>query len=256
MADAGDLKGDLPGVAGGTELAVSGSYAAGELRIGAASTHREIERSSSTRERWPSLAAMARDVANIRVRNVGTVGGNLCFADPHSDPATYLTAAGGSVTVRRGGEAPRRIPIEDFTRGPYQTALAPGELLVAVHVPVLPAGSVLVHKKMSFRERPAITLAANVAVRDGRIAEARLAVGSIGLMAQRLVRAEEALRGLDPADPDAGELSECAEDAAQEAQAVADSNGSVEYKRQLVRVLVERSVREALEPTTSLLQDP
>jgi aerobic carbon-monoxide dehydrogenase medium subunit len=235
---------DLVDLKGIEEL--SGIEANGELRIGAASTHRQIERCPAIRERWPSLAAMARDVANIRVRNVGTVGGNLCFADPHSDPATYLTAAGGSVTLRRGGEPARRIPIDDFTRGAYQSALAPGELLVAVHLPALPTGSVLVHKKMAFQERPAITLTANVAIRDGQIDQVRLAVGSIGLTPQRLTRAEEALQGLDAAEPRVDQLAESAEYAAQEANAVADSNGSVEYKRQLVRVLVERSVREAL----------
>ena len=75
----------------------------GELRIGATITHRAIERSAMVRERWPSLAAMERGVGNLRVRNVGTIGGNLCFADPHSDPATWLIAAGG-----RGQRAPRR----------------------------------------------------------------------------------------------------------------------------------------------------
>jgi aerobic carbon-monoxide dehydrogenase medium subunit len=235
---------DLVDLKGIGEL--SGIEANGELRIGAAMTHRDIERSTLIRERWPSLAAMERNVANIRVRNVGTIGGNLCFADPHSDPATYLAAAGGSVTARRGGDPPRRIPIEEFTRGPYQTALAPGELLIAVHVPALPVGSVLVHRKMSFRERPAITLAANVTVRDGKVTQARLAVGSIGLAPQRLTRVEEALRGFDAADASGRGLAACAEVAAEEAEAVADSNGSVEYKRQLVRVLVERSVGEAL----------
>jgi carbon-monoxide dehydrogenase medium subunit len=235
---------DLVDLKGIEEL--SGIEANGDLRLGAATTHREIERCPLVRERWSSLAAMERDVANIRVRNVGTIGGNLCFADPHSDPATYLAAAGGWVTTRRGGEAPRRIPIEEFTHGPYQTVLAPGELLIAVHVPALPPGSFLVHRKMSFRERPAITLAANVAVRDGKIAQVRLAVGSIGLAAQRLTGAEEALQDVDAADAPARALAACAEVASQEARAVADSNGSVEYKRQLVRVLVERSVRAAL----------
>src|SRR6185312_8684166 len=62
----------------------------GTLLIGATATHREIERSPAVLERLPALAAMERDVANIRVRNVGTLGGNLCFSDPHSDPATFL----------------------------------------------------------------------------------------------------------------------------------------------------------------------
>jgi aerobic carbon-monoxide dehydrogenase medium subunit len=235
---------DLVDLKGIEEL--SGIEANGDLRIGAASTHREIERFPQVRERWPSLAAMESNVANLRVRNVGTIGGNLCFADPHSDPATYLMAAGGSVTVRRGGQTARRIPIEDFTRGRYQTILAPGELLTAVHVPALGPGSALVHGKMSFSERPAITLAANVTVHDGKIERARLAVGSIGIAAQRLTGAEESLHGLDATDPAVTPLGPCLEVAAREAEPVHDANGSVEYKRQLVRVMVERCVRDAL----------
>jgi aerobic carbon-monoxide dehydrogenase medium subunit len=225
---------------------LGGIEANGELRIGAASTHREIEHFPSIRERWPSLAAMEHNVANLRVRNVGTIGGNLCFADPHSDPATYLIAAEGSVTTRQGGETPQRIGIEQFTRGPYRTVLAPGELLIAVHVPPLAPGSALVHKKMSFRERPAITLAANVTVRDGMIERARLAVGSIGVLAQRLTGAEACLHGLDATDPELPQLGPCLEVAAREAEPVQDANGSIEYKRQLVRVMVGRCVREAV----------
>lgn len=240
LAEFSDLV-DLKGI---DEL--SGIELNDELRIGAATTHRELERSATVRERWPSLAAMERDVANIRVRNVGTIGGNLCFADPHSDPATYLIAAGGEVTLRRGGSAPRRLAAERFTRGPYETVLEPGELLVAVHVPPLPRGSALVHRKMSFHERPAITVATNVAVSDGAVVRARIAVGSIGLRAQRLAAAEEALLGADAEQPRTEQLSACAEAAAVQAEPVEDANGSLQYKRQLVRVLVERTVREAL----------
>jgi carbon-monoxide dehydrogenase medium subunit len=219
------------------------------LRIGATTTHRELERCTAVRERWPSLAMMARHVGNIRVRNVGTLGGNLCFADPHSDPATYLIAAGGSVTARRAGGEPRRIPVEEFTRGPYQNALAPDELLVSVQVPEPSPGSALVHRKVSFRERPAITVATNVQVSDGSVVQARLVVGSIGMVAQRLTGAEQALVGLDAAAPSEGQLSDYAQAGADEAEAVADSNGSVEYKRQLVRVLTARCIIEALAQT-------
>jgi carbon-monoxide dehydrogenase medium subunit len=235
---------DLIDVKGIDEL--KGIGADGELRIGAATTHREIERSAVVREQWPSFAGMERHVGNLRVRNVGTIGGNLCFADPHSDPATYLLAAGGSVTVRSGESARRRIPVEEFTRGPYQNALGPTELLVSVHVPQPDPGSALVHRKISFRERPAITVAAGVTVRDSIVAEARLVVGSIGTVSQRLSLAEQTLRGIDAIAPATPQLSAVARAAGDQAEIVADSNGSVEYKRQLVRVLVGRCVGEAL----------
>ncbi len=225
---------------------LTGIEADGELRIGASTTHRQIERSALVRERWPSLAAMERGVGNLRVRNVGTIGGNLCFADPHSDPATYLIAAGGSVSMRRGGAPLRRVAVEEFGRGPYETVLEEGELLVAVHVPAPAPGSALAHHKMSFHERPAITVAANVTVSDGRVLEARVAVGSVGVTPKRAHAAEQALIGTEALSPGADRLVACGEAAAQEAEPVADSNGSVEYKRQLVRVLTARCVGEAL----------
>ena len=98
--------------------------------------HREIERSPLVLERLPALARMERRVANIRVREVGTLGGNLCFSDPHSDPATFLLAADAELECRRGDEPPRRLPIAEFVVGPYQTALQPGEVLTAVRVPL------------------------------------------------------------------------------------------------------------------------
>jgi aerobic carbon-monoxide dehydrogenase medium subunit len=230
----------------GIDGAPPSQEAGGELRIGASTTHRQIERSALVLERVPSLAAMERAVGNLRVRNVGTIGGNLCFGDPHSDPATYLLAAGGSVSMRRGGAPVRRMSIEDFVRGPYQTALEQGELLVAVHVPPPLSGSALVHRKMSFHERPAITVTANVTVRDGAVLEARVAVGSVGVTPKRVREAEQALVGLDALAPNTDQLAAAAQAAALEADPVADSNGSIEYKRQLVRVLTGRCVSAAL----------
>jgi carbon-monoxide dehydrogenase medium subunit len=223
-------------------IAVAGD----ELRIGATVTHREIERSPIVLEHFPALAEMERHVGNLRVRNQGTIGGNLCFADPHSDPATFLIAADGSVSVRSGGSAGRRIPIDDFVRGPFETALEPGELLVAVHVPRPRAGTAIVHRKMSFHERPAVTVAAHIAVDAGRVAEARLAVGSVGVAPVRASAAETHLPGLDAAAPDAAALAAAGEAAAEASAPVDDANGSVEYKRQLVRVLAVRSLREAI----------
>ncbi|MGH2986049.1 MAG: FAD binding domain-containing protein, partial [Solirubrobacterales bacterium] len=101
----------------------------GQLRIGAAETHRAIERHPTVRAEWPALAAMERGVGNLRVRTMGSIGGNLCFADPHSDPATFLLATKGLVEARRGGGEARRISLGEFVRGPFDTALEQGEVL-------------------------------------------------------------------------------------------------------------------------------
>lgn len=221
---------------------LSGVSANGELRIGGAVTHRALERSDVVLRDWPALAEMERHVGNVRVRNTGTIGGNLCFADPHSDPATFLLAVGGELTLQRRS-AERRVPVGEFVRGPYMTALEPGELLVSVHVPRLDEGTRVVHRKISFRERPAITVAARLDVRDGVIADAAVAVGSVNIRPVLVESAAELLRGAEPGSVDAAAAGEAA---AAEVEPVGDLNGSVEYKRQLVRVLTARALGEVL----------
>ena len=206
------------------------------LVIGATVTHREIERSPLVLERLPALARMERDVANIRVRNVGTLGGNLCFSDPHSDPATFLLALDAEVEYDG-----TRQPLAEFLVGPYETALAHGQLLRSVRIPLPPGDTRVVHRKLAFHERPAATVACAVRVEGGTITEARVAVGSVG---PRAVRVETGLAGAAIEDGDA--LRRAGERAAEAAGAVEDANGSVEYKEQLVRVLVERCLRDAL----------
>ena len=152
----------------------------GQLVVGAAVTHRELERSTLVRERLPALAAMERSVANLRVREVGTLGGNLCFSDPHSDPATFLLALDAELECRRGGEAPRTISVGEFVLGPYQTALRDGEVLTAIRIPVPGAGTVVEHAKFSVHERPTATVACLVRVEGGLLAETRVAIGSVG----------------------------------------------------------------------------
>lgn len=224
---------------------LQGVSANGELRIGAAVTHRELERSEAVRAGWPALAAMERHVGNVRVRNTGTIGGNLCFADPHSDPATFLLAADAGVALRRGAGPERRLGIEEFVLGPYDTALEPSELLVSVHVPRLPAGSRLVHRKISFRERPAITVAVRLDMSDGGVADARIAVGSVGARPLRAASAEDMLRGSELGSLGDAGLRAAGDAAADAIEPMEDLNGSAEYKRQLVRVVTARALREA-----------
>lgn len=216
----------------------------GALWIGATETHRSIERHPLVRESWPSLAAVERSVGNLRVRTMGSIGGNLCFADPHSDPTTYLLAADATLHTRSAGGG-GSIPLGQFTAGAFENVLDHGELLAGVMVPQLAPGAALVHRKFVLYERPAITVACHVRLDGERIGEVRLAVGSAGAVARRAAEAEQLLDGLA-----AGELEDAlgaaGEQAADAADPVQDGNGSVEYKRHLVAVVTRRVVREAV----------
>jgi carbon-monoxide dehydrogenase medium subunit len=215
----------------------------GTLVIGSTTTHRELERSPVVVEKLPALAAMERRVANLRVRSVGTLGGNLSFSDPHSDPATFLLALDAEVECR-GPDGTRRLPLSGFVLGPYQTALRPAELLARIRIPLPPSGTGIAHRKLSFHERPAAT--ATVAVRRDRrgLTDVRIAVGSVGARPVRAHEAEQALLAAEGA-PDAA-LEQAADHAAAAAEPVDDANGSADYKAELVRVLVRRCFAQAM----------
>jgi carbon-monoxide dehydrogenase medium subunit len=217
----------------------------GVLRIGGAVTHRELERSPLVRQGWPDFVEMERWVANIRVRSTGSLGGNLAFADPHSDPATFLLAAGAEVELGGTGER-RTLPLRDFILGPYETALAPGELLCAVHLPALAPGAAMAHLRFAFHERPAATVSAAVEVADGRVAGARIAVGSVGVVPV-LVPGTEALVGQPANALDRASLEAIGRAGAEAAEPVTDANGSDEYKAALVATLIGRAASEAAE---------
>lgn len=200
--------------------------------IGAGVTHRQIERSPEVQRRLPALASLEQVLANVRVRNVGTLGGNLCFAEPHSDPATLLVALGASVQlVSRAGE--RTLDLESFIKGPLMTALDPGELMLRVLVPAVEPGAVVRFHRVAFRERPAAN-AAYVRRPDGDV---RLAVGAVGGRPLRVPEAEELLRSGED-DPtglrDAVRAS---------VEPLEDLDGSRDYKAHLAGVV---SVRAAL----------
>ena len=168
------------------------------------------------------------------------------FADPHSDPATFLLALDAEVESRRGSETARRTPISEFVVGPYQTSLGAGEVLTSVRIPQLPRGAAVVHAKFAFHERPTATVACLARVEEGEVAEARVAVGSVGARPVRASAAEQVLNGAPVDEIGSGLLAEAGERAAEAAAPVDDANGSAEYKAQLVRVLVERTFREAV----------
>src|SRR6266699_6795413 len=130
----------------------------GSIEIGATSTHRSIERSALVRQNQPALAEMESQVANVRVRATGTLGGNLCFAEPHSDPATLLLVLGGAVIVESAAGA-REIPLGELIAGAYETSLAAEELLAAVEIPLPAKSQRASYLKFQLKERATLGLA-------------------------------------------------------------------------------------------------
>ena len=216
------------------------------VRIGAASTHREIETSATLRAAYPELCAMISQVANVRVRSVGTLGGNLCFADPHSDPASFLMAAGAVMTCQHG-DTTRRIPVADFLTGPYQTALTPGELLTAVELPPRPDRAALSHLRFKLTERPAVTVTAMLTLAAAgsaspAVATARLVVGSVGSVP---FAADTAILAGAAAGDFEARAAACAEQAAAGCTPLPDGEASADYLRHLVFIHARQALREA-----------
>ncbi|HEX3376042.1 MAG TPA: FAD binding domain-containing protein [Candidatus Acidoferrales bacterium] len=218
----------------------------GNLEIGAPSTHRSIERSALVLQHQPVLAEMESHVANVRVRATGTLGGNLCFAEPHSDPATLLLALGGAVRLESAAGS-REIPVSDLIGGAYASNLQPGEILTKITVPSAKPTHRAAYMKFQVHERPALGMGLWLDTPDdGRtIISARVAVGCVCPFPARSLNAEKLLTG---SRKDVEKLlPEAAEAVADAADLVDDHEGSAEYKRHLIHVFLQRIFREALD---------
>lgn len=213
----------------------------GILHLGAAVTHRRLERDPQVRESVPALADVAGQVGNVRVRSVGTLGGNLCFADPHSDPGALLVALGARL-VLAGTTGERVVPAERFFTGILQTVRRPDEILTRVEVDSLAAGTGAAYCKFAFHERPTAGVAVWLQQRDGVIADARIVVGSVGPVPERVEAAEAQLRAERPEEPI---LHAAGDQAAGRVEVLEDLYSGTEYKRHLVRVLTVRALRRA-----------
>src|SRR6266567_8191590 len=168
----------------------------GVIEIGAACTHRAIERSALVREKQPVLAELESQVANIRVRATGTLGGNLCFAEPHSDPATMLLVLDAKVRIESAARA-REIPIENLIAGAYANHLAPGEVLTGIQIPLSTRRWRPAYVKFQVHERPMLGLALALETTDDgeTFCGARVAVGCVSPCARRAAAAEGLLTG-------------------------------------------------------------
>ena len=215
------------------------------LRIGALTTHRSLETSTIVQDKFFMLAEMEHTLASVAVRNWGTLGGNLAHADPASDLAPTLMALGAEVTVT-GSNAERVISLDDFFIGYFETALQPDELLTEIHVPNSGQGSGI-HSKFALRATDlAVVSVATHLIFDpdnsDQCKDARIVMGSVGPTPLRSKRGEDLLKGQTI---DAALIEEAARLSAEDAQPTTDINGSEEYKREIVHVLVRRTIKEA-----------
>jgi carbon-monoxide dehydrogenase medium subunit len=219
--------------------------AADGIEIGATASHGSVERSEAMRAHAPLVAGVARHVANVRVRSVGTVGGNLAFADPHSDLATLFLVFDARVVLwSLAGE--RELPLADFVLGPYETARRDDEILTAVRLRPWRAGTVGTYLKFGVHERPTLGVAAVLTPGADRetVADARVAIGCIGPRPERLGHVETRLHGAAIADIAQGRTS-VTEAAADAIDAITDLHGAADYKREMAQVFLRRALRIA-----------
>lgn len=216
------------------------------LSIGAGARHRDIELAKPIREHYPLLYETFRKVAQPRIRNMGTIGGNLVQGDPLTDPGASLIALDAQITLKHAS-GQRVIPLENFFLDYYQTDLRSGEILTGIRVPPAPDGLVWAHIKFLPRSQEdfaTVGVALTMRLKRGRCEDIRLALNSVAPTIMRAKRAEEVLRGQKPADR---VVEKMADVAASEVDPMDDNRGSAEYKRELVRVLVRRATQQALQ---------
>lgn len=215
----------------------------GTLHVGACLTHHELATNAAIRERAPSFAYAESQVANIRVRNQGTLGGNLAFNDPHSDPGTVLLVHNASVTIGNA-KGERRLALEEFFVDMYATSLEAGELLLEVEIPSLPAGMTSAYLRLHRYQRPTLGVAVAARIAEGIIADPRLAVGCIGPKAQRLTELEVKVNGVPLTDTKRifAEQKKYLRDVL---RPVDDLLGSVEYKLYMTGVMLGEALAQA-----------
>ncbi|MGH7324375.1 MAG: FAD binding domain-containing protein [Candidatus Rokuibacteriota bacterium] len=215
------------------------------LRLGAAVTAREIEVDPGVRARYRALAESGALVGSVQVRNLATVGGNLCNAAPSADMAPPLLVLDAEAVIA-GPRGERRVPLSAFFVGVRRTVLAPDELLVEIVIPApgpRSGGNYLRHTPRRELDIAVVGVASQLTLSNGVCARARIALAAVAPTPLRVTEAEQALEGRPPT----GELIEHAAGlAAEAARPISDQRGSADFRRHLVRVLTRRTLNTAL----------
>lgn len=224
------------------------------LRLGALTRHAEVAASDLVRQHYPMLADMASRMANPQVRNQGTLGGNICYADPATDPPTCLMALGASLLLE-GPQGQRVLDIEDFLVDYYTTALEPGELVLEIRVPAPVPGNDGVYERFlrtAAEHRPLVNVAIQVRREQGFCHAARLVVGASVTVPARQHAAEKMLAGQAVTPTLAAAV---ADRVAQDITPLSDLRGDADYRRAMVRVVTRRALHRLFNlPDTATAQ--
>jgi carbon-monoxide dehydrogenase medium subunit len=217
------------------------------VSIGAMTTFFDLLSSTDVQSAVPLLGQAAAKVGSTAIRNLGTIGGNLCHNEPGADLPPALLVLNASVELR-SRKATRKVTLPEFFRGFFETAVAPEEILSRVEIPVLPHGARGAYIKHAIS--PEDLAIAGVAVmlvpgenKADAVRELRIGLGGVAPVPLRAAKAESALKGKDLTD-DA--IRTAAEIAASEAEPMSDPHASADYRRKIVKVLVRRAIAVAM----------
>jgi len=216
------------------------------LSIGALTKIREIEKSDIICEKYVALAEAAEVIGSVQIRNLSTIGGNICHASPAADTAPALLAYGAILKIA-GKNGGRRIPIEDFYIGPGKTTLEKGEIVTSFILPPKKANSGANYIKLAIRrlmDLAFVGVAASVTMDDSIINDVKIGLGAVAPTPIRATNAEEILRG-KAFDKDA--IEKAGDAASQEASPISDLRASAEYRSKMVKVLTIRALQKAIE---------
>ena len=233
---------DINGIPGLAHLGESD----GVLRIGALTRESDLEESELIRTRYPLLSDASKVIADPVVRNLATVGGNLAHGDPANDHPATMLALGAEVVVS-GPKGERRIPVAKFFTGPFTTALGGDEILTEIRVPNpgQRSGGAYVKLERKVGDFATAAVAVQVDLDAGGVCT-RVGIG-LANVGSTPIKAEAAEAALSGKRPDEAAIKRAALLASEAARPSADLRGSVEYKKDLVRVLTARALRKAIE---------
>ena len=219
--------------------------ASGGLRLGAAVAARQIERDARLAKAFPSLVESAALVGSIQIRNLATVGGNLCNAAPSADMAPPLIALEAEAVIA-GPKGRRRVPLASFFEGVRTTVLGPDELLIELVVPApgpRSGGHYLRHTPRRELDIAVVGVASQITLSNGVCGKARISLASVAPTPVRATAAERMLEG-QPLTKE--RVEEAATLAVEAARPISDQRGSAEFRKHLVRVLTRRTLTTAL----------